>query len=131
VSEPSRPAPDARAVAWIAAQSALDFALSTLTLGEIEKGMALMAAGRRRAALEAWLEIDLPMQFAERLLPVDEAVARSWGRLTAAGRRQGRQLPVIDGLLLATAQVHGLALVTRNEADFTGYGVAILNPYTR
>jgi len=131
VSEPSRPAPDARAVAWIAAQSPLDFALSTLTLGEIEKGVALMPAGRRRSVLQAWLETDLPIQFAGRLLPVDEAVARSWGRLTAAGRRQGRQLPVIDGLLLATAQVYDLALVTRNEADFTGHGVTILNPYTR
>jgi toxin FitB len=131
VSEPSRPAPDARAVAWIAAQSPLDFALSTLTLGEIEKGVALMPAGRRRSVLQAWLETDLPMQFAGRLLPVDEAVARRWGRLTAAGRRQGRQLPVIDGLLLATAQVYDLVLVTRNEADFTGHSVTILNPYTR
>jgi len=131
VSEPAKPAPDPRVIAWLSAQPPVDLALSTLTLGEIEKGVALMPAGRRREALEAWLGTDLPRQFASRLLPVDEAVARAWGRLTAAGKRRGRPLPVVDGLLLATAQVHDLALVTRNEADCAGRGVSVLSPYTR
>ena len=130
VSEPARPAPDPRAIAWLAAQSPYDLAISALTVGEIQKGIALLPSGRRRTALEAWLATALPRQFTGRLLAVDEAVARAWGRLTAAEQRRGRPLPVIDGLLLATAQLHDLALVTRNEAHFAGRGVPLVNPYS-
>ena len=69
-------------------------------------------------------------QFAGRLLNVTEDVALAYGELAAQGRRMGRPLPVIDGLLLATARTHGLTLVTRNTGDTDGRGVPILSPYT-
>lgn len=62
---------------------------------------------------------------------MDEAVALASGRLVAEGRRSGRPLPVIDGLLLATAEVHDLTFVTRNEADCADRGVPVLNPWRR
>ncbi len=82
-----------------------------------------------RHALEEWLATLLPAQFAGRLLPVDADVATAWGELTADGDRSGRPLRVVDGLLLATARVHGLTVVTRNLADFEGRGVPVLDPY--
>ncbi|MQA88763.1 MAG: PIN domain-containing protein [Gemmatimonas sp.] len=127
LSELARQKPAARVAAWIRAQSTLDLAISALTLGEIEKGVKLLPAGRRREALEAWLSSDLPRQFSGRVLAVDTL---AWGRLSAAGRQAGRELPVVDGLLLATASVHALTLVTRNEGDCRDRGISVLNPWT-
>jgi toxin FitB len=129
LSEPAKPNPEPRVVAWMRSQSTRDISISVLTLGEIAKGVSLLANGSRRKQVEAWLTLDLPRQFAGRVLHVDPDVAIVWGRLSAEGRRSGRELPVIDGLLLATANVHDLTLVTRNENDCRDRGVSILNPW--
>jgi predicted nucleic acid-binding protein len=130
ISEPARPAPDPRVDSWLGGLSALQLAISVVTLGEIRKGVELLVSGAKRMKLEQWLETELPRQFRGRLLAVDDAVAHEWGRLTAAGRRTGRDLPVVDGLLLATAAVHKLVLATRNESDCAGRGVPVYNPWT-
>ena len=114
---------------WLDSQPPLDVAISVLTLGEIERGITPLPAGRRRSTLERWLSTDLTQQFQGRILAVDEAVAREWGRLAARAGTSGRILPVIDGLLLATAAVHGLTLATRNEADCAARGVPVFNPW--
>ena len=129
VSEMLRPEPSSKVMGWLNAQSPLDVAISALTLGEVERGTTLMPAGRRRSTLERWVSHDLPQQFQGRLLAVDEATAREWGRLAARAGVSGRSLPVIDGLLLATAAVHGLTLVTRNESDCAARGVPVFNPW--
>lgn len=129
LTEPAKPRPDPKVVAWLQAQSPIELALSVLTFGEVQKGVSLLAAGARRDALESWLRTDLPRQFLGRLLPVDGAVALEWGRLAAEGRMAGRELPVIEGLLLATCATHELTLVTRNERDCGNRGVPILNPW--
>jgi predicted nucleic acid-binding protein len=130
ISEPARPAPDPRVDAWLRAQSPLQLAISVVTVGEIRKGVELLTFGAKRVKLEQWLEIDLPRQFRGRMLAFDDAVAHEWGRLIAAARRMGRELPVIDGLLLATAAVHKLILATRNEDDCAGRGIPVYNPWT-
>ena len=129
LSEPARPSPDAGVIAWLEARTSLECAISVLTLGEIQKGVSLMPAGRRRNRLAGWLETELPRQFAGRTLTIDERVTLAWGRLMANGHRDGREPPVIDGLLLATAEVHGITFVTRNERDCAGRGVPIVNPW--
>ena len=63
------------------------------------------------------------------MLPVDTAVARKWGEMTAAAQLQGRTLAIVDALLAATALVHELTVVTRNTRDFEGTGVRVLNPW--
>jgi hypothetical protein len=129
LSEAGRPEPAAGVVAFLDDAPALDLAISTLTVGEIRQGVLQLDPGKRRRRLEKWLAVDLLRQFSGRVLPVDEAVALAWGRLAAAGRQSGRRLPVIDGLLLATAEVHGLTLVTRNVRDCGDRGVAVLDPW--
>ena len=76
-------------------------------------------------ALYAWCA-DTPLKKIGRLLGIDEAVAGRWGRVQASA---GRTLPVIDGLLAATALQHDLTLVTRNVKDFAGLGVQLVNPW--
>jgi toxin FitB len=129
LAEPARPQPDAVVVAWLEARLTLELAISVLTLGEIEKGVQLLPTGPKRERLAEWLAAELPQQFTGRILAVDERISREWGRLTAEGRRAGRELPVTDGLLLATAAGHRLTFVTRNERDCTGRGVPVLNPW--
>lgn len=129
VSEPAKPAPNARVLAWLSEQVTYDLTISVLTLGEISRGVAGMADGRRKIALHEWLTRELAGQFEGRILSVDADIADVWGSLTAEGERIGRPLHVVDGLLLATARVHGLTVVTRNVGDFAERGVPVLNPY--
>lgn len=116
-------------VEWLRGRGPSELAISVLVLGEIAKGVALMEPGRWKDALTSWLEHDLPERFRGRLLPVDDQVAFEWGRLAAEGRRIGRPLPVVDGLLLATASAHDLTLVTRNVRDCGDRGVPVFDPW--
>ena len=129
LSEPARPRPNAGVIAWLRAQAHWDLAVSVLTFGEIQRGVDRMPDGRRKAELQVWLSTALRDQFADRVLGVDLDVALAWGSLTADSERLGRPLHVVDGLLLATARVHGLMVVTRNVNDFSERGVHIHNPY--
>jgi predicted nucleic acid-binding protein len=130
LSETAKPRLNPGVVAWTRQQSPFDLFVSVLSFGEIRKGIELRGPDARRHEIENWLTHILPKQFRGRILPVDVDVAQEWGRITAAGQKQGRVLPLIDGLLIATAIVHGLTLVTRNERDCAGRGAPTLNPWT-
>jgi predicted nucleic acid-binding protein len=126
LSELRRREADARVVAWIEARPRQSLYLSVLSLGEIRKGIESVADAAFRQTLADWLEVDLPKYFVGRLLGVNERIADRWGRVQAAAERT---LPVIDGLLAATALEHDLTLVTRNTRDFEGVGVRLVNPW--
>ena len=79
--------------------------------------------------MEAWLDKDLRTRFEERILAIDQEVADRCGLLTAAARNKGIVLPVIDGLLAATALEHNLTLVTRDTGQIPTMGVAVFNPW--
>jgi predicted nucleic acid-binding protein len=130
VSTLVRPIPDPRVDRWFRETPPLDLVISTLLLGEVEQGIGKLPEGRQRQQLLHWGREELPRLFNGRILPVDEAVARCWGGLSAEGRQSGRPLPVVDGLLLATAAVHELVLVSRNVADVAQRGVPVLDPFT-
>ncbi|MFH1762970.1 MAG: type II toxin-antitoxin system VapC family toxin [Gemmatimonadota bacterium] len=130
LSEPGRASPNPDVLDWLQKLNPLEAYLSVLTLGEIEKGVSLMPPGTRKDALREWLRHDLPDRFRGRIMPVDPEVASAWGELDAEGQRMGRPLPVVDGLLLATARVHQLTFVTRNLRDCGDRGVAVLDPWT-
>ena len=125
VSEVRRKQPDASVLAWFRRTDPAAIRLSVLTLGEIVKGAESLARRDPTAgqSLRNWLD-GLRLHYADRLLGVDGAVAETWGRLSAQ-----RPLPVIDGLLAATALVHNLILVTRNVCDVSGTGVTVVNPW--
>ncbi len=127
LSETRKREPDAGVTEWIAATPAERLYLSVLTLGEIEQGIARVrgrADREQAAALERWVR-DVKLGFADRMLPVTLLVASTWGR-----QQHARPLPAIDGLLAATAQAHGMTLVTRNVKDFQRSGAWVLNPFT-
>jgi predicted nucleic acid-binding protein len=116
---------NARVRAWFAELDSDAIVLSVLTIGEIRRGIDNV---RRRdapaaRALERWLQ-RLIADYQDRILPVDVAVAEEWGRLNVPD-----PIPVIDGLLAATARIHGLTLATRNTKDAARTGVQVVNPF--
>lgn len=131
ISELIKPRPEANMTAWIEGTDESLLYLSVLTLGEIRRGIAALPQSRRRASLEAWLDKDLRSRFEDRILTIDQEVADRWGLLTAAARSSGIVLPVIDGLLAATALEHNLTLVTRDTGQIPSMGVAVFNPWEK
>jgi len=129
ISELVRPKPEPRVMEWMEAANEAMLYLSVLTTGEIRKGLAGLAQGKRRTHLETWLEVDLQTRFAGRILPIDGAIADRWGLIAAETKRTGKALSVIDGLLAATALHHNLTVVSRNAGDFTPAQVQVLNPW--
>jgi toxin FitB len=130
LSEYNRPGgPDDGVKRWLETTDRLSQHVSVITLAEIQKGIELLAEGKRRAQLEQWLTRDLEAWFSGRILPVDRQVAMSWASLVAEGMRTGRPLPTVDSLIAATALAFDLTIVTRNTKDFEGIGASILNPW--
>ena len=105
-----------------------DLYLSVLVVGEVAKGVDLLRDGRKKRGLQAWLA-GLENQFADRILPVDHETGRLWGEITARTQQAGLILPAIDGLLAATAQLHGLHVMTRHRRHFAPTGTLIVDPW--
>jgi len=116
---------DPHVTAWYASVGDADIYLSVLVLGEIRKGIERVRAKdpAQANALEKWLATVVDA-FAERVLPIDHAVAEEWGRMSGK-----RPVSTIDALLAATAKVHGMTLATRNIADIADLGAKVLNPF--
>ena len=129
ISELIKSEPDGNLVRWIGETDETILFLSVLTLGEIRNGIERLNPGRRRGRLESWLTVDLRLRFQNRILTVNEAIAERWGALSARAAKRGKPVPVVDGLLAATALHHDLMFVTRNDTDVSETGVPTLNPW--
>jgi toxin FitB len=117
---------DEKVMAWFSELADEEIYLSVLTIGEIRRGVESV---RRRdpdsaPALDSWLA-RLGEAYRDRILPVDRAIAEEWGRMNVPD-----PLPVVDGLLAATAKVAGLTLATRNVADVKAAGVELVDPFS-
>lgn len=129
LSEAVRPRPNRGVIAWMESCEEDAIYLSVLTLGEIQKGIEKLAAGKRRNSLQTWLDRDLRNRFAGRILDINQEVVLTWARVQATAERAGTPLPTIDGLLCATALAHNLTVVTRNTGDFQPSGASTYDPW--
>jgi predicted nucleic acid-binding protein len=129
ISEVVKPEPHPRVVAWLEEVEEDLVFLSVASLAEIRRGLELMDPGRRRDRLNLWLNRDLPARFAGRILAIDSRIAQMWGIVMARGKRAGLNVAVLDAFFAATAQAHGLTLVTRNVQDFEKLEIPLLNPW--
>ena len=125
LSEPTRPSPNPRVVGWLRENEA-ELAVNPVILGELEYGILLLPAGRRRMRLEQWFVAGAQ---GLRTLDFDAATASVWARLLANLKRKGRAMPVKDSLIAATALAHGLIMVTHNVGDFRNAGLEVLDPF--
>ena len=126
LSELRKPNRHPAVATWLASIRPEDMYVSVLTLGEVRRGIERLRPRDAAQALvfETWLE-EVRVVFADRLLVVDPRVAESWGRISASN-----PVPSVDGLLAATALLHGLTVVTRDTAPFERIGVPYLDPWT-
>lgn len=129
LSEYVKKSPAPQVIAWLDEQDEASLFLSVVSLGEIEKGILKLRAGdpSRSQKLTTWLG-SVEQRFAGRILPLDAAALHAWARLAAAADTAGRPLPVMDGLIMASAQCHGLTVVTRNTRDFEPFA-PVFNPW--
>lgn len=110
---------------WIDSALGPTLYLSAMSVGEIRCGIELRRQRDPKQAfvLERWLA-RLYESFRDRIVPITPDIAEEWGRLNCV-----RPLPTADGLLAATAKVHGWSIVSRNVKDFDGTGVVVINPF--
>jgi predicted nucleic acid-binding protein len=131
LSEFSRSAipPDRNVKRWVESANPETLFTSVLSIGEIRKGIELLAPSKKRNELEHWIDCDLNGWFGNNLLPVTKAISNRWGIFAARLQQEGTTLGNIDGLLAATAFEHGLTVVTRNVKHFIDLGVVLFNPW--
>jgi predicted nucleic acid-binding protein len=125
LSEPTRPSPDAKVVDWLSANERT-LVVDSVVLGELYLGVLSLPAGRRRTGLEHWFAA---LSRTIVCLPWDAAVSRQWAKLVVALKRKGTPVPLLDGMIAATALEHGLSVATRNVNDFKPTGVKVVNPF--
>lgn len=129
ISEPTKARPNEGVVNWLATVNEDSVFMSVVTVTELRYGIERLPAGKRRSRLDTWLRQELIPRFEGRVLPVDLEIAEVCGRLVARTESVGRQMEPRDAFLAATAEVHGLALVTRNVADFESIVGNIVTPW--
>ncbi len=132
LSEVVRPSPDENVIRWMAAfPDFMRLHLSSITIGELQKGISKLGRTAKAKRLQHWLDEDAQDWFAGRIVPFDGACARIWGEKTAECDKKGCSRPTLDAMIAATAIAKNFTLVTRNVSDMEGMGVAVLNPWQR
>jgi predicted nucleic acid-binding protein len=125
LSEPTKPNPDPRVLAWLRANES-NIVVDPVILGELRFGILILPKGRKRVALERWFDAGVGRL---NCLPWDSDTGLKWAELLARLRTTGKAMPIKDSLIAATAVMHGLAVATRNRADFVNAGVRIIDPF--
>lgn len=125
LSEPTKPAPSPKVVGWLRANEG-SLVVDSVILGELAVGVLALPTGRKRARLEAWLD---SVVASIECLAWDVAVSRRWAQLVVDLRRKGLSMPLLDGMIAATALQHDLTVATRNVRDFGRAGVRVLDPF--
>jgi toxin FitB len=129
ISEWVKPQPDRNVVSWLAEVDEDRVFVSVIAFAEIRHGIELMSTRRRRPRLAQWLTEELALRFEDRVLAIDPLVADAWGVIMARSQKAGLSLGPMDAFIAATAQTHGLTLVTRNIKDFGHVGIPLLDPW--
>lgn len=128
VSEPLKPAPAAKPVAWLRDMDIASLYLTTITVAELHAGLRLMPAGKRQDALRVGLN-DLVTAFGDRILPLDLAASLTFGAVVARARGVGNTMKFADAAIASIALANRFAVATRDVGDFRGSGVTIINPW--
>ena len=125
LSEPTKPAPDPCVIAWLRANEP-DIAVDPIVLGELRFGILILPKGTKRRTLERWFDAGIGRLYC---VPWDAETGLKWAELLARLRATGKAMPIKDSMIAATAAVHGLAVATRNGADFVNAGVRVVDPF--
>lgn len=126
ISELVKLKPNTRVVTFVSTLPSTNIYISTLTWGELYKGIEQLTPSKKKAQLCTWLNNELAAWFKNQILAVDVAVAERWANLLIATKRS---VPVVDSLIAATALHHNAILLTRNKKDFKYPELRVINPF--
>ena len=125
LSEGTKPHPAQQVVEWLRDHDA-DLVVNPIIVGELEYGILLLPAGRKRKKLLDWFQRGVQHM---NVVEIDASTAAAWAKLLANLKRKGRAMPIKDSLIAATAKQHGLTVASRNTADFRHAGIPLVNPF--
>ena len=128
VSELMRPEPDPGVASWVRSRDRHELRTTTITLAEVQYGIARLPDGRRKQVLLAAAD-DIFSTFADQVLPVDTAAAEQYAIIASSRERAGKPIAGVDALIAAVCRSRGAALATRNTSDFDGTGIEIVDPW--
>lgn len=126
-SEAAKPKPDPQVMEWLSRHEG-ELYVSSITIGEMRRGIERLPEGKRKARLRQWLQ-SLCETMRGRVLSFNTGTAHVWGQLKAKWDKTGLVIPSLDSQIAATAHRYALVVVTRNTADFKDSGVKVLNPF--
>jgi hypothetical protein len=130
ISELLRPTPDPAVETWLGAQDGLSIYLTAISESELRYGVAIIANGKRRDGLANAIDRILRDDMAGRILPFDSAAARAYADIAASRHGASKPIAQADCQIAAIAMAHGAPVATRNTADFEGFGIDLINPWT-
>ena len=125
LSDPTKPAPNSKVLDWLSANER-NLVVDSIILGELGIGILALPRGSKRRQLEQWF--DALVQTIE-CLPWDFAISRRWAKLVVDLKQKGKTMPLLDGMIAATALQHDLTIATRNVRDFKKARVKLVNPF--
>lgn len=129
ISEMVKPEPSSKLVSWLSSCHEENLFLSSITIGEIQKGISKLPLSRKKNELQGWLDFELIQRFDKRILVIDSKVAQKWGEVLALSEKSGVKMPVIDSLIASIGIVHDMTVVTRDVSDMEPSGVRLFNPW--
>ena len=128
VSEPMRPNPDRKVLAWLDAQAGENLYLSTVSLAELLLGIESLPSGKRRKVLAAALDEQIITLFGKRIVPFDLAAAETYAKIVTRARRYGHPIALADAQIAAIAASRQFTVATGDESPFEAAGVPVINP---
>lgn len=128
LSELVKSAPDSGVLLWLKARKAHELYTSTMTWGELQRGVARLPESKRRSELSLWLQ-QLQIGFEDRILAFDQNASEVWAQMTVQAEAKGKSMAAFDSIIAATAHAHECQLVTRNVRDFAHAGIVVVNPW--
>lgn len=129
ISELIKPVPSNSVVEWLNNIPEDNIYLSSITIGEIQKGISKLVDSKKKLNLQSWLDNDLLNRFNSKIISIDKDICITWGIITANAEKRGKKLASIDSLIAATAINKVLTLVTRNTSDMIESGANIVDPF--
>lgn len=129
ISELIKPSPSEAVVEWISNIPEENLYLSSITIGEIQKGISKLVDSKKKINLQNWLDNDLSDRFESKIISIDKDICLTWGIITASAEKRGKKLASIDSLIAATAINKNLTVVTRNTSDMIESGANIFDPF--
>jgi predicted nucleic acid-binding protein len=129
ISEPTKPTPNLRVLAWLDRQPRETLFLAATSFAESLAGIASLPVGRRRQDLSDTFDALIHKLFSNRILSFDDQSAVAYASVIADARVRGYTISIADGQIAAIASVHGFTVATRDVAPFLAAGIPVLNPW--